>query len=106
VDLAVEGLPSCAYFAALAALMELFGGPVDRVRMEEAVESLRQRVLKEGSRAPITPSGRAHPSIHGGPQRYNIPVVFPLDHSASFSAAVRLPPAHPLIFSCSSLLLL
>jgi predicted nucleotidyltransferase len=46
VDLAVEGLPGSAYFAALAALMEVFGGPVDLVRMEEAVESLRQRVLE------------------------------------------------------------
>jgi predicted nucleotidyltransferase len=48
VDLAVEGLPESAYFPALGALMQLFTGPVDLVRMEEAGESLRQRVLAEG----------------------------------------------------------
>ena len=48
VDLAVEGLASELYFPALAALMELFGGPVDLVRMEEASPTLAQRVRDEG----------------------------------------------------------
>jgi uncharacterized protein len=48
VDLAVEGLPSAAYFNALADLMALFHGPVDPVRLEEASESLRDRVRSEG----------------------------------------------------------
>lgn len=48
VDLAVEGLPGSAYFSALADLMHLFRGPVDLVRLEEAPESLRERVLAEG----------------------------------------------------------
>jgi predicted nucleotidyltransferase len=48
VDLAVEGLPSSAYFQALADLMTLFGGPVDLVRLEQAPASLRERVLSEG----------------------------------------------------------
>jgi len=48
VDLAVEGLPSSAYFHALADLMGLFAGPVDLVRMEEAVPSLRERIQEEG----------------------------------------------------------
>jgi predicted nucleotidyltransferase len=48
VDLAVERLPSSAYFSALADLMALFHGPVDLVRLEEASESLRERVLAEG----------------------------------------------------------
>ena len=48
VDLAVEGLPSSAYFSALADLMTLFHGPVDLVRLEDAPESLRERVLSEG----------------------------------------------------------
>jgi predicted nucleotidyltransferase len=48
VDLAVEGLAGSAYFSALADLMALFQGPVDLVRIEEASESLRERVLSEG----------------------------------------------------------
>jgi predicted nucleotidyltransferase len=48
VDLAVEGLASSAYLRALADLMALFHGPVDLVRIEEASESLRERVLSEG----------------------------------------------------------
>jgi predicted nucleotidyltransferase len=48
VDLAVEGLASDAYFNALADLMAVFGGPVDLVRLEEASESLRDRVSAEG----------------------------------------------------------
>jgi uncharacterized protein len=48
VDLAVEGLASSAYFSALADLMALFHGPVDLVRLEDAPESLRERVLSEG----------------------------------------------------------
>jgi predicted nucleotidyltransferase len=48
VDLAVEQLPSSAYFRALADLMALFQGPVDLVRLEDASESLRERVLVEG----------------------------------------------------------
>jgi predicted nucleotidyltransferase len=48
VDLAVEGLPSAVYFHALADLMALFAGPVDLVRMEEALPSLFQRIQEEG----------------------------------------------------------
>jgi predicted nucleotidyltransferase len=48
VDLAVEGLPSSTYFSALADLMGIFGGPVDLVRLEEAVPSLRDRIRAEG----------------------------------------------------------
>ena len=48
VDLAVEELPPASYFRALGALMELFGGPVDLVRIEEADESLRVRIEREG----------------------------------------------------------
>jgi uncharacterized protein len=48
VDLAVEGLPSAAYFSALADLMSLFHAPVDLVPMEQAPESLRERILSEG----------------------------------------------------------
>jgi len=48
VDLAVEQLPESSYFGALAALMELFGGPVDLVRIETADDSLRNRIEQEG----------------------------------------------------------
>jgi predicted nucleotidyltransferase len=48
VDLATTGLPECCYFRALAALMKLVGGPVDLVRLEEADESLRDRIAREG----------------------------------------------------------
>ena len=48
VDLAVEGLPSAVYFHALADLMALFAGPVDLVRVEEAMPSLLERVHEEG----------------------------------------------------------
>ncbi len=48
VDLAVEGLPPAKYFPALAALMGLFGSPVDLVAIEEAVPSLRDRIAAEG----------------------------------------------------------
>lgn len=48
VDLAVEGLSSPLYFAALADLMAHFGAPVDLVRLEEAPESLRDRIAAEG----------------------------------------------------------
>jgi len=48
VDLAVEGLPSPVYFNALADLLSLFHGPVDLVRLEEAPDSLRDRILAEG----------------------------------------------------------
>jgi len=50
VDLAVFGLPKALYFSALADLMGLFGAPVDLVRLEEAPESLRDRILDEGER--------------------------------------------------------
>ncbi|RLB47437.1 MAG: nucleotidyltransferase domain-containing protein [Deltaproteobacteria bacterium] len=48
VDLAVEGLDPKHYFACLADLMALFGGPVDLVRLEEASPSLRDRVEAVG----------------------------------------------------------
>ena len=50
VDLAVEGLPSSSYFAALTDLMTLFGGGVDLVRLEDASPSLKDRILAEGRR--------------------------------------------------------
>ena len=46
--LRVEGLPAVEYFAALAGLMDLFGGRVDLVRLEEAGESLRACIREEG----------------------------------------------------------
>jgi predicted nucleotidyltransferase len=48
VDLAVFGMPSDRYFHALADLMVLFGGPVDLVRIEEALPSLRSCIEEEG----------------------------------------------------------
>jgi predicted nucleotidyltransferase len=48
VDLAVCGIASSDYFAALAALMALFGGPVDLVRLEQAPPSLAERISREG----------------------------------------------------------
>ena len=50
VDLAVSGMPAERLFSALAELMELFGARVDLVRLEDAPESLRRRVLEEGKR--------------------------------------------------------
>lgn len=51
VDLAVLGLEPARYFDALADLMELFGSPVDLVRIEEAPTSLRERIAAEGKEA-------------------------------------------------------
>jgi predicted nucleotidyltransferase len=48
VDLAVEGLPAGALFPAAADLMALLEADVDLVRIEEATESLRSRILAEG----------------------------------------------------------
>ena len=48
VDLAAGGLSRARYFAAVADLMELFGTPVDLVRLEEAPPSLRERIRAEG----------------------------------------------------------
>ena len=48
VDLAVAGLPSAVYFHALADLMDLLAGPVDLVRVEEAMPSLLERIQEEG----------------------------------------------------------
>jgi len=48
VDLAVTGLPRARYFDALSTLMNLFGAPVDLVCLEEAPQSLRERVAAEG----------------------------------------------------------
>ncbi len=48
VDLAVLGMPAAGYFSALADLMELFGGPVDLVRVEDAAPSLRAHIEEEG----------------------------------------------------------
>jgi len=50
VDLAVAGLPAERLFPALAELMDLFGVRVDLVRLEDAPESLRLRVIEEGRR--------------------------------------------------------
>jgi len=46
--LAVEGLAPDHFFAALADLITLFGAPVDLVLLEEAEESLRQRIATDG----------------------------------------------------------
>jgi predicted nucleotidyltransferase len=48
VDLAVRGIGQAEYFAALADLMALFGGPVDLVRLEQAPPSLIDRIAAEG----------------------------------------------------------
>jgi predicted nucleotidyltransferase len=48
VDLAVESLPSEAYFPALADLLAIFAVPVDLVRLEEASSELRERILTQG----------------------------------------------------------
>lgn len=48
VDIGVEGLPSRDYFPALAELMTLFGTRVDLVRLEEAPQSLRERIEQDG----------------------------------------------------------
>lgn len=48
LDLAVEGLPGRQYFPALGELFRRLSCDVDLVRMEEAPESLRDRVLAEG----------------------------------------------------------
>lgn len=50
LDLAVRDLPSERYFEALADLMKLIGAPVDLVRLEDAVHSLRERIEAEGER--------------------------------------------------------
>jgi predicted nucleotidyltransferase len=48
VDLAARGVRSDDYFAALADLMAVFGGPVDLVRLELAPPSLMDRIAAEG----------------------------------------------------------
>jgi hypothetical protein len=48
VDLAAGGVRSDDYFAALADLMAVFGGPVDLVRLELAPPSLLDRIAAEG----------------------------------------------------------
>lgn len=48
LDLAVEGLPGRQYFPALGELFRRLTCDVNLVRMEEAPESLRERVLAEG----------------------------------------------------------
>jgi predicted nucleotidyltransferase len=50
LDLAVRGLAPERYFEALADLMEVIGGPVDLVRLEEAQDSLRERIAADGER--------------------------------------------------------
>lgn len=50
LDLATEGLPGAAYFGALGELMRELPASVDLVRLEEAPESLRERVRAEGRR--------------------------------------------------------
>ena len=52
VDLAAEGLPSTGYFEVLAEMMAIFGCAVDLVRLEEASDSLRERILTEGEEQP------------------------------------------------------
>lgn len=48
LDLATKGLPGRAYFDALGELMRVLPCDVDLVRLEEAPESLRERVFAEG----------------------------------------------------------
>jgi predicted nucleotidyltransferase len=48
VDIAASEVPPENYFAALADLMEVLGTPVDLVRLEDAPESLRDRIAAEG----------------------------------------------------------
>ncbi|MEW6745470.1 MAG: nucleotidyltransferase domain-containing protein [Planctomycetota bacterium] len=48
VDLAVEGLDPGQYFQALADLLHAFMTPVDLVRLEEASETLLERIRSEG----------------------------------------------------------
>ncbi|WP_373047508.1 nucleotidyltransferase family protein [Vulgatibacter sp.] len=48
VDLAVGGLPPGQLFEVQADLMELFGVPVDLVRIEDAPDSLVDRIDAEG----------------------------------------------------------
>lgn len=49
VDLAVEGLPGSGVIEALAELFALFGTRVDLVRIEDAPESLRERIAATGA---------------------------------------------------------
>jgi predicted nucleotidyltransferase len=51
VDLAVRGIAPDHYFRALADLMALFCAPVDLVRLEEAPQSLLERIAAEGRRS-------------------------------------------------------
>jgi predicted nucleotidyltransferase len=48
LDIAMAGLSPQRYFAALADLMGLLGAPADLVRLEEALENLRERIAAEG----------------------------------------------------------
>jgi len=50
IDLAVEGLSSEVYFAALSEIWRLLPGgmELDLIPLEDAYESLRERILKEG----------------------------------------------------------
>lgn len=48
LDLATKGLPQEAYIDALGELMRVLPCDVDLVRLEEAPESLRERVRAEG----------------------------------------------------------
>ena len=48
VDLAVEGLPAQGLMRTLLEVEEILGVDVDLVRLEEASESLRSRIAKEG----------------------------------------------------------
>jgi len=48
VDLAVEGLPPCRQFAAMADAEAVIGRPVDLVRIEEATPTLLGRIVEDG----------------------------------------------------------
>jgi len=48
VDLAVERMVAAVYFEALSSLMQHFPCDVDLVRLEEAPDSLRDRVREQG----------------------------------------------------------
>lgn len=48
LDLAVQGLEPERFFEAMADVMEVIGGPVDLVRVEETAGSLRERIEAEG----------------------------------------------------------
>ncbi len=54
VDLAAEGLPELGLIRTILELEDLLGAPVDLVRLEEASDGLRSRILAEGRELDVT----------------------------------------------------